>query len=490
MNQHIFTSFLVLVLFFSALDAKTKGRNKVFDAETSLVEIEVTRKTYNYKIPWIVGNTQTRKNGIVISGDRILTTADGLSGQYLCRVRKGGESRQYVAKIRWIDYHSNIALIDVTEPDFWEGMRSVKLATKLPLTGDLQVYRWRSGRIESRAAEIIRLYVGKSKTSYVRHLCLSVSSEINAAGWAEVVIHEGKLIGLTSSGSDKRLAILPSPFIDFVLQGSEQMKTPGAAFFDFDWMEGKNPDLLRSKGFNIPGLGVVICEIGKRGLSKNTLRTGDILYEIDGFSIDNDGKYIDPDYGRLSMNGLATRSRFAGETIPMRVWRDGSGIDVNYLLPRADFEKSIIPEQSYDRAPEYIVAGGLVFQPLTGELLRSLGQNKPLLLDYYEEKPPVGQREGLVLLTMVLPDEYNRGYESASLLLVDEINGQPIHSLQDVTEALGQSQDGYHQIRFMPDEAIIHMVLDAVELDSATSRILERYRIPKQSHIEDSQNAN
>ena len=484
MTQYLTTVFLTLILLSATVLAGPLSQIRSFDAEKSLVEIEVTRTTYNYNIPWITGNTQTRKNGIVIAQNRILTTADGLSGQYLCRVRKGGQSRHYTAEILWIDYHTNIALFRVKEDAFWNGMRPVKLASKLPMSGDdLNVYRWRGGRIESRAAEIIRLFIGKSKTSYIRHISLAVSSEINAAGWAEVVIHKNQLIGLTSSGSDQRLNILPAPFIDFVLQGHEGNKAPGAAFFDFGWMDGKNPALLRSKSFQENGTGVVVTEIGKRGLSKNTLRSGDILFEIDGFSIDHDGKYIDPDFGRLSIDGLATRSRFAGEKIPMKIWRDGSELTIEYKLPEADFRKSVIPEQCYDCPPEYLVAGGLVFQPLTGPLLRALGQNTPLLLEYYEAHPPIGERNGLVLLSMVLPDDYNRGYESARLLLVDQINGNSINCLRDVETALEEADDGYHRIRFMKDESIIHMILDAKELPAATNRILERYQIPKQSFM-------
>ncbi|MGC6456092.1 MAG: PDZ domain-containing protein [Coraliomargaritaceae bacterium] len=481
MTQHLTTVFLTLLLLASSSLAAPFQRGSAFDAKQSIVEIEVTRTSYNYKVPWVSGNAQTRKNGIVISGKHILTTADGFSGQYLCRVRKGGQSRHYTAEILWVDYHTNIALLEVKETLFWEGMRPVELAKKLPMNGNLKVYRWRSGRIESRAAEIIRLFVGKSKTSYTRHLSLAVSSEINAAGWAEVVIHKNRLIGLTSSGSDQRLTILPAPYIQFVLDGHKGSNTPGAGFFDFDWMEGKNPALLHSKAFDGDGTGIVITEIGKRGLSKNTLQSGDILFEIDGYPVDHDGKYIDPDYGRLSIDGLATRSRFAGERIAMKVWREGAEKTIDYQLPQADFTKSVIPEQCYDCPPEYLIAGGLVFQPLTGPLLRALGQNTPLLLDYYEAHPPIGERSGLVLLSMVLPDDYNRGYESVRLQLIDQINGRTIDSLADVEQALREAEEGYHKIRFMPDESMIHMILDAEQLEGATDRILERYRIPQKS---------
>ena len=59
-----------------------------FDAARSLVEIEITKQSYNYNLPWVVRNQQISKNGVLIEGRQILTTADGLSNQYLCRVKE------------------------------------------------------------------------------------------------------------------------------------------------------------------------------------------------------------------------------------------------------------------------------------------------------------------------------------------------------------------------------------------------------------------
>ena len=451
-----------------------------FDAKASLVEIEVTKKAYDYKIPWVIRNAQTRKNGIVIGRNRILTTADGLSGQYLCRIRKGGESKQYVATLKWVDYYTNLAVFDVEEPLFWEGkgMQAVPLAMDVPQRGNVTVYRWRSGRIESRAAEIIRLFIGKSKLSYVQHLKLLVSSEIDAAGWAEVVIHEGQIVGLTSASSNKKLTILPAPFIASVLERRALEADPGVACFDFYWMSAKNPALPQSKGLHREDSGVVVTEVGARGLADNTLHVGDVLLEIDGFAIDSEGKYIDPDYGRLELNGLATRGHAPGDAIPMTIWREGREQMVTYTVPRADFEKDIIPDQRYDLAPEYLIAGGLVFQPFDGPLHHSFGGNSPILLDTYAANPPTEEREGLVLLTMVLPDDYNRGYESARYLMVDQINAQTIHTIDDVLTALGAAYNGYHLIRFMQDESLQYMVLDAEEMSNATQRVLQHYNIP------------
>lgn len=451
--------------------------------ETSLVAIEVTKKDYDYRTPWFTRNKQIRKNGILIGPKQILTTADGLSGQYLCRIKKGGESRQYTADLVWIDYYANVAILDVPEPEFWQDMQAVSLARTVPQGGDLQIYRWRAGRIEERAAEIIRLFTGSSKMSYVQHLLLTVSSPIDSAGWAEVVFDGDQLVGLTASASKDTLTILPTEFIAKVIERHRSEGDPGLGYFDFKYMPGKNPDLLASKGLERRDVGVVVTELGSKGLSSDDLQVGDVILEVDGFEIDSEGKYVDPDYGRLSMRSLSTRAHVAGEAIPFKVWRDGSEQKVDYRLPRADFDKDLIPERRYDAPPQYLIAGGLVFQPLNGPLLEALGKNKPVLVEYYSKQKSVADRSGLVLLSGVLPDDYNLGYEQLRYALVDQINGRKIENLGDVQRALEEPDGDFHRIRFMPEEGMLHLVLDAGDMDTATARILQNYRIPAASQL-------
>ena len=458
---------------------------RAFSPKAAVVEIEITKKTYDYRMPWVSRNEQTHKNGILIGQNQILTTADGFSGQYLCRITKGGESRQYTAQIKWIDFYANIAMLDVSEPIFWQDMEPVELAKKIPQSGDLQIYRWRSGRIEERGAEIIRLYNDTNKMSFLQHLKLSASSEITGAGWAEVVFDGAQLVGLTESASkDNRFDILPAPFIASVIEHNQSADNPGLGNFDFRWMNAKNPALLKSKGLlNMPDRGVVVNEVGRRRLADNSLKIGDVILAIDGFEVDSEGKYLDPDYGRLSISGLATRAHSAKDTIPMTIWRDQSMHRIAYTLPRAQFSKSLIPSERYDAPPDYLVAGGLLFQPLNGPLMRALGKNKPILLDYYNDRPPLEERDGIVLLSMVLPDDYNRGYEDIRYIMVDQINGQVIHKLEDIKAALIQPEAGFHRIQFMPDESIHQIVLDSTEMPAVTERILQHYRIPAASSL-------
>ncbi|MGJ8653116.1 MAG: PDZ domain-containing protein [Opitutaceae bacterium] len=484
MIKHLALTLLCGLFTIQAVqaDKQTSAQSPAsFDSAATLVEIEITKTSYDYSLPWNTRNRQSWKNGIVIAEHQILTTADGFSGQTLCRVRKGGIAHQYTATLKWIDYYTNIAILDIEDPVFWEGMQPTRLSESIPESGELQILRWRNGRIEERAAEIIQLYVGKNKMSYVNHLHLSASTNMDAAGWSEVILFQNEIIGLAAASTNDNLTILPAPVIAAVLKQKASGKDSGIGHFDFSVMDAKNPSLLQSKGMQASDIGVVVTKVGARRLAANTLKVGDVLLAIDGFEIDNDGKYIDPTYGRLSLYGLATRNYEAGDTLPMRVWRDNQELSVDYTLPRAEFEKALVPEQLYDQAPEYLIAGGLLFQPITGPYLNTYGKNKPLLLDYYSYNAELPERDGLVILSSVIPDNYNLGYESTRQLIVDSINGYTIHTITDITKALENPKDEFHRIEFMPGQWLKHMVLEAATMDAATQRILEHYNIPKAS---------
>jgi hypothetical protein len=474
----LFCSLLALTVVRADNPAHTQ-QLAPFDSEASLVEIEITQTSYDYSLPWNRRNQQSRKNGIIIAEHQILTTADGFSGQTLCRIRKGGVTHQYSATLKWVDYYANIAILDVEDPVFWEGMHPTPLSENIPLSGELQILRWRNGRIEERTAEIIQLYVGQSKMSYVQHLKLSASSEMTGTGWAEVILSQNEIVGLASSSSNDKLTILPAPFIASVLERKSQSEETAIGHFDFSVMSSKNPALLESKGIPSTDMGVVVTKVGSHRLAEDSLKPGDVLLAINGFEIDNDGKYIDPTYGRLSFYGLATRENDAGDHLPMRVWRDNQEITVDYTLPRAEFEKDLVPDHLYDQAPEYLIAGGLLFQPITGPYLSIYGKHKPLLLNYYSYYADLPERKGLVILSSVIPDNYNHGYEGVRQLIVDRINGQTIHTLEDVAEALAHPEDEFQRIEFMPDQGYKHLVLDAATMEAATQRILKHYNIPK-----------
>ena len=220
----------------------------------------------------------------------------------------------------------------------------------------------------------------------------------------------------------------------------------------------------------------------------------DVILQIDGFPIDIDGDYRDPEFGNLMLENLSTRGKGAGDRRQMQVWRDGKLTNVSYLLPKYDYLNGLVPIATYDQEPEYLVVGGLVFQPLTQPYLESWGsdwkKNAPFRLKHYRNQRPTAERPKLVLLSQVLPDNYNIGYQQYHGLVLDRVNGQVITRLADLQRALQKPSNAFHLLEFMPGEGLQRMVIAAgAEESEATSRVLKRYGIREPSRLATTTNA-
>jgi hypothetical protein len=163
--------------------------------------------------------------------------------------------------------------------------------------------------------------------------------------------------------------------------------------------------------------------------------------------------------------------------------RDGKIIDVRYVLPKADYKVELLPMYVLDSEPEYVVAGGLVFQPLSLSYLRIWGEEwrrrAPFRLAYYASQAPTPERSSLVVLSQVLPDPLNVGYQEYRNVVVEKVNGRVIRRLADLKAALAEPSDGVHRIDFAKGEGLQRMLIDAGGLEESTRRVLKRFGISK-----------
>ena len=134
-----------------------------------------------------------------------------------------------------------------------------------------------------------------------------------------------------------------------------------------------------------------------------------------------------------------------------------------------------------------MIVGGLVFQPLTKNYLRSWGQDwerrAPFRLAYFRSQDPTPERPAVVILSQVLPDFYNLGYQESRQLVVEKVNAQKVNYLSDLQQALKKPVNGFHILEFTKGETLQKIVLEAATLDAATKRVLDRYGIDKESVI-------
>lgn len=450
----------------------------------SIITIETTRRQYDHFQPWSRRVRTTLKGGIVIGPREVLTTAEDLHDRTMIRFQRDGRGQWSKAQLIWIDYHANLAILSSNEEGFWTGLKPVSFANPVPVGKEgFQLARWRNGNLETRKMEFNQCVVDNAKISSLPMLQLELSSETQGVGWGEAILIGGKVAGIAASQNGNTCRAIPSSTIHAVLEARKRGNYKGMGYFDFVWQPAENPDTLQHLKLTGPLRGVIIVEIPKASTNSAALKARDIILKVDGFDVDTEGYYHDPDYGHLSIENIPTRGHWAGDVVKIQVLRDGKPVEVNYTLPATDYETKLLAEQTFDREPEYLIVGGLVFQPLNIPLLRSWGEDwkrrAPFRLAYYRNEDRTPEKPGLVVLTAILPDPVNLGYQDLRFLVLEELNGTRISKLSDIEKALTSSSDGFHRFKFARGDSVQRAVLDSNLATAAASRVLQRYGIPK-----------
>ena len=469
--------------FTAAILASSQALCRADETKTewqdSIVLLDVTRNNFNFRIPWDKRAQSVSKFGAVIGGKELLTTASGLSNHTLVRLQKGGRGKWINGEVRWIDYQANLAIIGVKDDGFLEGLSPIEFADAKGLKENLQVIRWRGGNIEKRAAEFSRFTVADANFNQAPRIELKASSEIEGAGQAELMVSGKKVVGLVASKSGSTCSVIPAPFITDVLKLREAGKYKGLGYFDFIWQPASNPAVIDYFKLDGQPRGVLVIKPGE----KSELKLHDIILEVGGFPIDIQGDYLDPNYGHVIMEYLACRNKWAGDTVKLKIWRGGKVQDIDYELPKADFSDNLVMDRPNDVEPTYLIAGGLVFVPLSAEFLSSWGsdwqRSAPFRLVFYNNQKAQKNQKSLVVLSLVLPDFYNIGYQqrSSQNIVIEKANGNLISTLEDLAKALDNPKDGFHILEFKKGSSLGKIILDAEKLEQANDRIAQRYGI-------------
>jgi hypothetical protein len=88
------------------------------------------------------------------------------------------------------------------------------------------------------------------------------------------------------------------------------------------------------------------------------------------------------------------------------------------------------------------------------------------------------ERPQRVVLSQVLPDPANIGYESLRNTVIDEINGMKIRRISDIVTALKSPVGAFDVFKFESGEPVQRAVLDASAMEQANQEIMAHYHIP------------
>ncbi|NIP94866.1 MAG: PDZ domain-containing protein, partial [Akkermansiaceae bacterium] len=263
----------------------------------------------------------------------------------------------------------------------------------------------------------------------------------------------GRLLGiLTSYNSKDQISDVVAPeIVKLFLQDVEDGKYEGFPSLGIATVLTEDPQFRKWLGLNDDQGGIYISRVLPGSAAhESSLKEADVLLSVDGKTIDRRGYYTDERYGRLFWSHLIRGSKKVGDTVALRIVRDGEEQTIEATLRRP--VDPLIPSHMYDRAPPYLIKGGLVFQELSRSYLEAFGKEwqtrAPLdLLDALDN--PEDYEEGrnrLVFLSRVIPTPATIGYDRVSNLIVTEVNGRKIEDMNSLARAFEETRDGLHTI--------------------------------------------
>jgi S1-C subfamily serine protease len=461
------------------------------DDKLSVLRVNVTNQAWDFLRPWGKRSPYSRRAvGAVLPNRRVLVTAELVANANYVEFETPDGSQKVPASIETVDYEANLAVLKPDEEKFLEPFKPVQFTTAT--VGDtLSVWQLENtGTVlatkgSMTTAEVSRYPVDDSPLLVYR---ATVSLQFRDSSFTLPVAKDDKLVGLVMryDNNTKSVEVVPTPIIEHFLKDIAERPYSGFPRTGITFSNTRDPQFRRFLGLDAKknAGGVYVSDVLPGSpAEKAGLKEGDIIMQIDGRAIDQDGNYQDRDYGKLSLTHLVGTLHFDGDVLNFAVFRKGESVDVPVKIAHRGLDQYVIEPYVIDRPPRFFVLGGLVLQELSRQYLKEWGADwlkkapeELVFFDRYQTELFKDGPKKLVMLSSVLPSPATVGYEELHHLIVTRINGEALQSLADVPAALGKCANGLHKIEFADDPTAIY--LDAAAITSGAEGLMKNYRIP------------
>src|SRR5512144_1608306 len=101
--------------------------------KAGIVSLRVTGQDWNWRAPWEKLPPWNRTvTGLVVPGHRILVASTAFGNHLLVEAQKLGSDERSVARVALVDQEGPLALVEVDDAAFWEGLEPLPLARTAP----------------------------------------------------------------------------------------------------------------------------------------------------------------------------------------------------------------------------------------------------------------------------------------------------------------------------------------------------------------------
>jgi len=454
----------------------------------SIARITNTAQEANYRTPWLAGQVGGGSGtGWVVAGERLVTNAHVVSNSRFLTVERENDPKKYVATVEHIAHDCDLALLKV-DPAFFKGTEALEIGGIPELESVVSVYGYPIGgdRMSVTQGVVSRVDFRVYSHSVVdQHLTVQIDAAINPGNSGGPVLQYGKVVGVAFQGYSGDVAqnvgyMIPTPVIKHFLHDVKDGRYDRYMDLSISFFNTLNPAMRRALGLGDDDRGVVVTTVQKAGVSYGTIKTGDVLLSIDGHEIASDGM-VELENERVLLSEVAER-KYLGDEVKFSILREKKLEEVTVKFERA--WPFTMQANTYDPSPPYLLFGGLLFQPLSRNLLAAY-QFENLRINYYYDyfinKELYEDHPEPIVLSAILPDPINTYLTEFKEGIVEEINGKKIHTLKDAAAAFAEPSE-FYVVKFIG--ASRPLVLESKEVNAARERIKQRYNVSQEQNLD------
>ncbi|MGV3532495.1 MAG: trypsin-like peptidase domain-containing protein, partial [Chthoniobacteraceae bacterium] len=412
----------------------------------SLARISNTAQAGNYRIPWLPGATGGGSGtGWVVGKDRIMTNAHVVSNARYLTVEKENDPKKYIAEVEHIAHDCDLALLKLKDAKFFEG------STPLPVGGipsiestvSVDGYPIGGERLSVTRGVVSRVDFRTYSHSIVdSHLVIQIDAAINPGNSGGPVMQDGQVVGVAFQGYSGDVAqnvgyMIPTPVIKRFLKDVEDGRYDRYMDLSIGIFNTLNPAMRKALNLPDDDRGVLVTSVASAGVSAGVVKVGDVILALDGHYVSSDG-FLELEGERVMMAEVAER-KFLGDKLGLKLLRDGTPVEAEITFDRAF--PFTMQANSYEVEPTYVLAGGLLFQPLDRNLFASYQFKSPRIdyfFDNFISKELYKEHPEVIVLSAILPDPINTYLAEFKDGIVEQINDRRIRTLKDVAESFAQ----------------------------------------------------
>jgi len=462
------------------------------EPERSVVQITTFSQQPAWDGPWRFDSVRrSGGSGFVVRGKKIMTNAHVVSWARQILIRRYQDPRPYVARVLFVGHDCDLALLEVENEEFFEGLEPLELGPMPKVRSTVVTYGYPAG---GEQISYTRGVVSRIEMQTYAHignrafLAVQTDAAINPGNSGGPVVQDDLAVGVAFQGIpglENAGFFIPPPVIQHFLKDVADGRYEGFPMAGIRIVPLQNPAYRRFLKLADDHTGARIDSLLPIAATEQVLRPDDVLLQVGPYPIGSDGSIMFE--GNRVFGSVAFQGAQQGESLPLKIWRDGRALEVS--LPLSVYEGDRPLGNQYDVLPRYYVHAGLVFTPLSLDFMKTMGRdmrdlpNAEILYELYyrrAESPQTARPEPIVLAS-TLAHPVNANLKVAGHALVDRINGLRIEKLEDVVRAFESATNSHHVIEFLPDRAL--ETLDREAAATAHAEILKTYGLPNDRRL-------